>query len=616
MHEPMKPVAPAGRGRLLKTAVYAAVAIIAVLVVLAARGFSRDVGDAHLAGRFLFLPLARSRTPAQLALTWNGLTLHFSRGGNPSLQGFQSEGAATDIVFDDGSRLRLLPGSDAGGSLSLTPVGAASGAGAATVVVRFTLQGVLQEPPPAGAALAWKHAGRSFLLSLPAGGESDPEAGMLTLPLAGSAPAVLQAQGVAPVTGTAPSATTSLSAARVPREEDMPAADRMQAAVSSFLDAAWRGWSSTRYSASDGTWRLADGTRGFSEDLGVGLLSQSVARGTWQTALAQWSDALARRQKRGTPASLTYVTSAYVGGVRDFAAALQQTSRAGAAQVQDLLQRSDASVLRLSGLVPLLVDHGSADLLQRAGRFLATRSSAGLDEDSALGLGADLLDYRTLVSADESMLRLLTDVVQKRILPAVRATDSGVFLDSGDGTSDLRTDVLAGALLLRAGPAIGSSLASAVGRGLLVSSLALSDEEGFLPAVLTIRGGRLRDREGTVSPESIYPLLPSVPFVPREIPLASQMGDGSWVWTSARLVSAAGASPGMTLLFSYPRGIPYHMVIHGVRPFSLLKLHGIPWHSDPAYFKYSDGWEYDRSSQTLFMKVTGRVDPEEIDITY
>ena len=57
------------------------------------------------------------------------------------------------------------------------------------------------------------------------------------------------------------------------------------------------------------------------------------------------------------------------------------------------------------------------------------------------------------------------------------------------------------------------------------------------------------------------------------------------------------------------------MIIQGIGPFSLLKLHGIPWHSDPIYFKYSDGWTYDAKARTLFMKVTGRSDRETIDIS-
>ena len=67
------------------------------------------------------------------------------------------------------------------------------------------------------------------------------------------------------------------------------------------------------------------------------------------------------------------------------------------------------------------------------------------------------------------MVGLLKDTVNRKLLPAVRTTDSGLFLETGAATSDLRTDVFCGALLLRAGTVLDTSLLRAVGRALLVS---------------------------------------------------------------------------------------------------------------------------------------------------
>jgi hypothetical protein len=93
------------------------------------------------------------------------------------------------------------------------------------------------------------------------------------------------------------------------------------------------------------------------------------------------------------------------------------------------------------------------------------------------------------------------------------------------------------------------------------------------------------------------------------------LGAGAWLWTSARVVSASGSAAGSSFTFSFPAGVPYHLIIQGIAPFELLKLHGIPWHADPSYFKYSDGWNYDAKARTLSMKVTGRSDRETIDIS-
>jgi hypothetical protein len=82
------------------------------------------------------------------------------------------------------------------------------------------------------------------------------------------------------------------------------------------------------------------------------------------------------------------------------------------------------------------------------------------------------------------------------------------------------------------------------------------------------------------------------------------------------VASAVGSASGLVLILSYPPGVPYHLMLRGLRPFAQLKLHGIAWHADPTYFRYSDGWAYDSGSQTLFMKITGKAEREQIDIAW
>jgi hypothetical protein len=610
MQQPHDPAAPGrARGRRkMPAAVYGAAIVIFLVVALFARGFSRQVGDARVAGRFSLLPLFHSRVPEELSLTWNGLTLHFGHSASPALEGFESEEGSTDIVFIGGARLRLTPGADTGGSLSLTPVAGAAGAGAAAVVP-FSVEGVLESPPP-GAALAWKRAGREFILTLPGGAQTDVSAGTLTLPLASAAAAVLQVQGVA----AARPAMRAPAAAKLPQESSMPSDARLQASLAAWSDAAWQGLSGSRYVAAEGSWRLGDGTAGFSEDIGTALCAEAVARGAWQTAFPVWADALSRQHDKA--AALTLTSSAYVGGERDFARAWRSRAAAMADQAGNAISRSDASILGTRDLVLLLVDHGTRDYVRALGTFLAGRAPASMDLGAALGYVQTGLDYQRLVGTDDSAAQRLREAVEKQILPAVRSVDTGVFLDKDSGRVDVRSSIDSGALLLRAGAAMKSTLVQAVGRGLVVSGLALADEKGFLPAFISLAGGRIASREGSLAPETVYSLLPLDRLVPRETPIAAQAGPGTWVWTSAKVTSATGSASALSLVFSYPRGVPYHLVVGGLRPFGLLKLHGIAWHSDPAYFKYSDGWDYDAQAGTLLMKITGRADQEEIDITF
>jgi len=626
-HDPTAPDRPRGR-RKIPVAVYGAAVLLLLVAVLFARGFTREVGDARVSGRFSVLPLFHSRVTEQLAVTWNGLTLRFARGSSPAVQGFEAEGSGTDIVFDDGARLRLVPGTDTGGSLTLTPVEAGASAHAA-VVVPFSLEGVMLSPPP-GAALAWRRSGREFLLTLPQGAQTNIPSGTLTLPLSGDASAVLRVQGVAAAASRLVAETPA--ATRLPPESALPTAAKFQAVLGSWADAAWQGWSATRYIASAASWRLADGGSGFTEDIGIALCAEAVARGASQTAFPLWADALTRQRAAGAP--VVGGSCVYVGGERDFSRVYASRVAAQAGQAAAALARSDPALLGTADLVNLLVDHGTADQVRALGAFLGTRSPAGLDVASAVGFVQEAMDYQRWTGADQALSRLVREAVDRRILPAARSAEGGVFLDSGNGRVDLRLSLLAGVALIRAAPgaaagttapatavgsgtsAPGSSWYGAVGRGLLVSALSLADDKGFLPASVTLSGGRVSAKEGSVAPEAVYRILPTDRPVAREIPLATAPGSGAWMWTSATLVSATASSTGVSLVLSYPKGVPYHFVVGGLRPFSLLKLHGIPWHSDPAYAKYSDGWDYDSDSRTLLMKVTGRSDQEQIDIAF
>ena len=602
------------RSAVLKTAVYGGAGILLLMAALFARGFSRDVGDGRVAGRFSLFPLLGSRAPEELTLTWNGLALHFAHSTTPSLKAVESAAGSTDLVFDGDLRLRLTPGTDTGGSITLAPVGSGGAASSLPLVVPYSVTGITQDPP-SGAALSWKRAGRTFLLTLPKGARTDAAAGTVTLPLsAGAWTAVMSVEGVS-AAAQAINQKETAQPNRLPDEASMPTEGLLQSALAGYADAAYKGWSESRYSASASRWQLADGTSGISEDLGIGLLAESISRGTWQKMFSLWSSALSLHQKESPSLALASSTSAYVGGVVDFANALLADSAARVVQVRGALERSDNSLLRIRGIVPLLADHGSPELMVRVGAFLAGMTTAGLDVQTAAGLVEALLDYTELVRREDSLVMLLKEAVDRRILPAVRVTDAGVFLDTGAGRSDVQSGIFCGALLVRAGTFLDSSLAQAVGRGLLASCLSLADEKGFLPSGLVLAGRRITSREGTIAPETVYPLLPLGRFLPRETSLAVQLGPGAWLWTSARVASVAGSAAGSSFTFSLPAGIPFHVIIQGIGPFSLLKLHGIPWHSDPIYFKYSDGWTYDAKARTLFMKVTGRSDRETIDIS-
>jgi hypothetical protein len=603
----------AQRRHFLIPVVYGGVVLLLVLLATFFRGYSDTVGDARLAGRYSSFPLFQSLKLDDLDISWHGMSFRFSRQSTPALAGVQDGDQGTDILFADGTRLRLTESSDSPGSCSITPVGSA---GDGPLVIPFRVSGSLEENGPR-AALSWKRGGQGYLLGLPAGAHADSAASLLTLPLGTGTGAISLRAAVASAPVVVPVRTArAATQPRLPDVKSMPTVEAFQAAMAKFADAAYSGWTGGRYSAADGLWKMPGGAPGFSENIGVGLLAESIARGTWAAALAQWTDAMARQERRSPDAVLPAATSPYAGGLREYAAALQASAADRVAQARSLLSKSDPALFSVPGLIPLLIDHGSADLLQGAFSLMTVKIAAGLDASLASGLLEGLLDYTREVAPNEELSRAARGLIDKAILPAVRTADAGVFLEAGGGRVDVKRSVRCGSILVRAGESLGYPAASAVGRGLVVSALALGSQDGTLPVSLVLSSGRLSAREGQQGPEEVYSLLPLDRRFPREVSVARALGQGSWLWTAARLVSAENIGGDAHLVLEYPVGTPHHFMIQNVRPFAAIRLHGIPWHTDPTYAKYSDGWAYDSGTRTLYVKLTGRQAREELDIQY
>ena len=612
-------------GHLRTPAVYGGVVLLLLLLAFFAPGFSQGVGDARVAGRYVLLPHFRPHALQSLTLSWNGVALRFSRSAAPALEGFETSDAGAAIVLANNVRLRLTPGNDLDGSLSISPEASSTGAAAAPLVIPFTLSGpVLVQA--AGSVLSWERGGRTYLLSLPTGARVDAESRLLTLPLdsrgidlrLAGAPALMASSRVLP-------ARVAAQSPQLPDEKSLPSADQMQTAVARYVDAAYAGWTGTRYSAQDGLWKMPDGSAKFSDDIGVGLLAESLYRGTMDRFLPIWSDAVARQQDRLPGQKLALRTSVYAGNVRDFLGVLQSDAASDVDRARGLLAKSDPSLFGMNGISTLLADHGTPDLLHAERTLMTGVSAAGLDTPSALGLLDGLLDSAHEPSggtgaAEQRRLdaaRAARELIDRRIFPSLHRADIGVFLESGTpGQSVVKDNIRGGSLLLRAARVLDYSRAAAIGRSLIVASLVLADDSGLLPGAITLAPGRVVARAGALTAESVYELLPLDRYLPEEIPLSSQLGPGAWLWTAARLVSITSSDAAVSIVVAYPVGIPHYMAIQGLRPFTQIRLHSIPWHSDPSYMKYSDGWTYDAVSRTLYLKLKGRAAQEEIDIRF
>jgi hypothetical protein len=600
--------------------VYAAVILGLFALALFGRGFSRSVGEARVSGRYTPLPLLGRTEVRSAALSYNGLTLRFSRGeplhsggaGGASqdlaLRSVQVTGAAVEIFFGRDTRLTVAAAKDGSLSLSLAgPPGPADSRGA-SLTVPYRLGAPARQPEGSG-ALSWSRRGASFVLTLPPGSRIDPGAGTISLVLGPSPGQDLRVARTA-VTARGP------SVAWLPGEAARVTAEDLSKALAGFTDAAYASWSGPRLAA--GGWKAPDGAVVFDERIAAGLLAESIPRGTYQGLRPVVAEAAAAQLRAGPAPSLTFSSSAYVGGPREYIRRAAAAGQAEAERVRALLSRSDPSLLETEGLVPALLDHGPFSLATEAASFAGSRDPAQLSPAAALGALEALLDYALLVERTGGAAGTCATLIDSRLLPAIRRADGGLFLQTAaEDTVDVRLSLRCGSLLARAGAEMDIPLAAAVGRSLLVSALALRDEAAALPARLSLADGRIGAREGRLQPESVYALLP-VPGRPlaREVPLYGSLGPGAWILTAAEAVSVENTAGSATIALSFPAGLPHYAAVQGIGSVRELRMHGIPWRPAPDYAQYSDGWLYDAQAKTLYLKLTGKTGKEEIQLTW
>ncbi|MCX7032134.1 MAG: hypothetical protein NTU62_18720 [Spirochaetes bacterium] len=602
--------------RFYTVAILAYLSVVVALVVLAlfGRGARERLGDARVTVHYAALPLF-GRVVDRAAVSYQGLRLslngstpiEFPSGGDPArLREMRSHGEGIDIGFERDLRLELRRSDDE--SWSLAFAGAEGESLSLSVPLRV----------PGGLAplgdvplISWRRAGHSYYLSLPRGSRVDAAAGSLVLSL-GPGSRELRF-------GPAAGEGEDLSARWLSDQAALVDQDGFAASRDAFLAEAWRGWTKARRS-SDGTlWQDADGRYVFNEEVGPALLAEAIERNEYPAQRTLVAAAL-DRQLRNAPNSVqSAAASVFVGSLREHVRRVRAAEASGIERIRTLLAEGDPALFLFPGLIPFVLDHGPFNLVQEIVTLAGTLRAGSLEPAAALGVLETYLDYDQYAAAGGTMAARAREVVQKRLVPSIRKTDEGLFLETTAGSVDTVSSLRCGSLLVRAGSTLGDAQFAAIGRTLIASAVALGRANGFLPGTLELSGSTASppdDTPGAIAPESVYRFVAADRHVPREIPLHLGVGPGAWLWTAADLVSAEASPTGLSLTIAFPAGQPHYLVVDGVRSIARLELHGTAWRPAADYAQYADGWAYDAAEQLLFVKLTGRADTEEIAVQY
>jgi hypothetical protein len=200
------------------------------------------------------------------------------------------------------------------------------------------------------------------------------------------------------------------------------------------------------------------------------------------------------------------------------------------------------------------------------------------------------------------------------------SVSGGVFVIDG-GQADVAFNLRIGIALSDYGDSNAVSSWAGIGRSLVLSVLALTDDTGQLPAFLPVPAEESGERAADGAAEKIsaallYPFLPRAAYYPHAADLGS-VQQGVWAWTASQGVTATFQNNVLDINVPFPVGWTHHLLIRGVAPFSKIQLRDMDYRSDPRFEQYnSPGWVYSASTRTLLVKLVHRSDEEHIRIFY
>jgi hypothetical protein len=365
--------------------------------------------------------------------------------------------------------------------------------------------------------------------------------------------------------------------------------------VTEYINGAYQGWKTGRYSAEGGVWLTEGNTQAFKETLVTAYLAESLQRGDYSAARAQ-----VQQTAQNHARSVSFISSPYLGNLQELFVRLLQDDEKESARLLSQVRSRNNSVWNRGDLLRFAALRGSPGLKDEILRFAAAANLHTLSFPSALGMLQNY--YETLDADPESadVLRRSTELINTKVFPSIIKIAEGFFLENESGKIDVYLSVLAGRILIRAGKAEKDPVLESIGRDLIISALNLSDRQGFLPKNILFADMILRGTEGRIAPEDIYSLLVDNPYYPRFIDLGQQLGPGAWLYTGANMRDV-NISPARNIFrFQFPMGQTHHFVFRGAKPYTEIQLWKISWRIDANFERYNIG-AYFIPERNLFM---------------
>ncbi|MDR2521033.1 MAG: hypothetical protein LBC72_00545 [Spirochaetaceae bacterium] len=342
-------------------------------------------------------------------------------------------------------------------------------------------------------------------------------------------------------------------------------------------------------------------------------VAEASRRGFYNEALARLPEAFAASQAR------TYVSSPFMGRLPQALRSKSEHERATQERLSRLLRENPAGILLEDRVFVYLGQRNYTALFDEAVRAVKQISPDMLSPEMFPAIFEGWWAWTIWRAKEENPFDLLAYQARLVIVEQLKKDpESGDVFIVDNHHIDMRYNIRLGCAIILYGEKSGNSDWAAVGRSLILSALAYSNDIGSLPSILDETGGVFFVSEDGEPIDALETYLSAAisDYYPHAVGVSTLVKD-VWIWTMAPSIVAAYKNNALDFGVTFQAGGTHYLMISGLRPFSKIQIRDIDYRSDPQFESWSaPGWVYSPSEQTLLVKLVHRAPMEHIKIFF
>jgi len=350
------------------------------------------------------------------------------------------------------------------------------------------------------------------------------------------------------------------------------------------------------------------------EDTVLAWCSEAIRQGSYRTAVSVIPVSFSSNPQRSWE-SAVYQFDRKIGVWETAARAMYNFERDKMNRISRQMAEKRISLFTENHLIEYLAIRGHSQLIDYILAIAQEIDPGAVTLETGPGILESCLDTNIWRPQTANPFEPLAAQIFQLAAADIRKTGDLVFVFS-DGSANTEFNLRLGKAIYQWAEKSGDSGWAGLGRSLVLSALSLSDNNGLIPASLTIdNAGEIVSSGTRISAAKAYRYVNTSEYFPHAT--VTEVNN-IWAWTAASSVSIAQDDRQMDISIKFPVGETHYIMLNNVKPFPLLQIYDVNWRRAFDFESYynSSGWYYFEREQILVLKINHRSNVEHVKIYF